>query len=147
MSAVVRRPCGIKEMSGFVYVLSNPCMPGMVKIGWTERHPVDRARELQTTGVPCAFDLVFAIWTSRPTSIESEVHDRLCDFRVASNREFFQIDHWSAAKAIIETLSTLSQRVEFELRPSAECIPEDVLTAGEVRILSVPHLRGVRNGG
>lgn len=38
---------------GIVYVLTNPSMPGMVKIGMTERSEMDaRLKELYTTGVP-----------------------------------------------------------------------------------------------
>ena len=42
---------------GIVYVLTNPSMPGMVKIGMTERSEMDaRLKELYTTGVPLPFD-------------------------------------------------------------------------------------------
>lgn len=40
---------------GYVYVLSNPCMPGIVKIGKTTRSVEDRANELYQTGVPEPF--------------------------------------------------------------------------------------------
>ena len=42
-------------MSNIVYVLTNPAMPGIVKIGTTTReNPQVRMNELYTTGVPAA---------------------------------------------------------------------------------------------
>jgi hypothetical protein len=43
-------------MSGYIYVLSNPNMPGLVKIGYTDRSPEARAKDLSgATGVPGRF--------------------------------------------------------------------------------------------
>lgn len=40
-------------MTGYVYILSNAAMPGLLKIGKTTRTPDERARELaRGTGVP-----------------------------------------------------------------------------------------------
>lgn len=39
--------------SGFVYLLSNPHMPGFVKIGFTERDVFERAKELSAATVGC----------------------------------------------------------------------------------------------
>ena len=55
-----RKNIDMKEQ-GIVYVLTNPSMPGMVKIGMTERSEMDaRLKELYTTGVPLPFDCKFA---------------------------------------------------------------------------------------
>jgi len=44
---------------GIVYVLTNPTMPGLVKIGKTSRDSVmARLSELYTTGVPLPFECV-----------------------------------------------------------------------------------------
>ena len=46
---------------GIVYVLTNPAMNGLVKIGKTSRESVDhRLNELYSTGVPVPFECVFA---------------------------------------------------------------------------------------
>lgn len=38
---------------GIVYLLTNPVMPGLVKIGMTAQEDIDkRMKELYTTGVP-----------------------------------------------------------------------------------------------
>ncbi len=42
--------------NGYVYVLMNSSMRGLVKIGKTEREPEERAKELSaSTGVPTPF--------------------------------------------------------------------------------------------
>ena len=48
-------------MPNIVYVLTNPAMPGIVKIGMTDKLEVQpRMRDLYTTGVPLPFDCVIA---------------------------------------------------------------------------------------
>ena len=41
---------------GTVYVLTNPAMPGMVKIGKTTRDVTHRLKDLYSTGVPLPFE-------------------------------------------------------------------------------------------
>ena len=55
--AAKQRPDRREAMTpGWVYVLTNPAMPGLVKIGLTSRNPQVRAAELtQATGVPAPF--------------------------------------------------------------------------------------------
>ena len=49
-------------MSSIVYALTNPAMPGIVKIGKTDRdNPRVRMKELYTTGVPLPFEYPIAI--------------------------------------------------------------------------------------
>jgi len=78
-------------MKGFVYIMSNPSMPGLLKIGQTATDPEGRRRELQDTGVPLPFELEYSIYIEDYESVERAVHQRLGDFRAASNREFFQL--------------------------------------------------------
>ena len=48
---------------GIVYLLTNPYMPGLVKIGMTKQEDLEkRMKELYTTGVPVAFEC-----TAEPT--------------------------------------------------------------------------------
>ena len=44
-----------------VYVLTNPAMPGLLKIGSTTQEEVDtRMKQLYSTGVPVPFDCAIA---------------------------------------------------------------------------------------
>lgn len=77
---------------GFVYVLRNDCMPGIYKIGMTDRAPSQRAEELSSgTAVPTAFEVVCFAETKEVAKVEREIHARLAEFRVEPNREFFAL--------------------------------------------------------
>lgn len=76
---------------GYVYVLSNESMPGVVKIGRTKRAVSSRANELYQTGVPTPFCVVGAVETPNCAELERMAHDSLQSYRVSSSREFFRI--------------------------------------------------------
>ena len=78
--------------AGFVYILSNPSMPGILKIGSTERTVKERVAELSaTTGVPTPFRVEHYILTEDPKGLEQSLHEELSEFRVNGNREFFKV--------------------------------------------------------
>ena len=82
-------------MPNIVYVLTNPAMPGLVKIGMTERDDVQlRMRDLYTTGVPLPFECVIAreIEDRAALDIEAALHTAFGPNRVNSSREFFELD-------------------------------------------------------
>ena len=79
---------------GIVYVLTNPAMPGLVKIGMTTRDNLDaRMKELYGTGVPVPFDCKYAckVKSSDCAKIEKALHTAFAPNRINANREFFQI--------------------------------------------------------
>lgn len=76
--------------SGYVYLLINPSMPGLIKIGRTRRDSRGRARTLCTTGVPTPFEVAFEIFSDVHETLEDQMHVALHAFRVNSNREFFR---------------------------------------------------------
>ncbi len=89
---------------GIVYLLTNPVMPGLVKIGMTTQNEVDkRMKELYTTGVPVPFECQFAcrVYKTDCAKIEKALHAAFAPDRVNANREFFKI-HVEQAKAILE---------------------------------------------
>lgn len=89
---------------GIVYLLTNPVMPGLVKIGMTAQEDVDkRMRELYTTGVPVPFECAFACRVKKTdcAKIEKALHTAFSPQRINANREFFRIQV-EQAKAILE---------------------------------------------
>lgn len=79
------------RLQGWVYVLSNPCMPGIYKIGMTTGTPEIRAKEIsQGTGVPMPFEVVRAFYSHNPYEDEKEIHNYLAPVRVNESREFFK---------------------------------------------------------
>lgn len=76
--------------SGYVYILTNPSLDGMIKVGRTVRDSRSRARELFTTGLPTPFQVAFEIFSDNHEKLEADFHRELNDFRVSNNREFFR---------------------------------------------------------
>lgn len=87
---------------GYVYVLTNSAMPGIVKIGRTERDPMDRARELRTTGVPVHFQLAQSWLVDDCEGTEEHIHSVLAGrgVRTLPDREFFEISPSEAINLI-----------------------------------------------
>ena len=89
---------------GIVYLLTNPVMPGLVKIGMTTREDMDaRIKELYSTGVPVPFECQFACRVKKAdcAKIEKALHTAFSPQRINANREFFRIQV-EQAKAILE---------------------------------------------
>jgi len=83
--------------SGIVYVLTNPAMPGLVKIGMTTRDNLDaRMKEL-----PFECKYACKVKSSDCAKIEKALHTAFAPNRVNANREFFQIKP-EQAMAILE---------------------------------------------
>jgi broad-specificity NMP kinase len=97
---------------GWVYVLTNEHMPGVVKIGQTANEPKIRASELQTTGVPGEFVVEYQALFEDYARIERSAHRALVEHRVSSNREFFRIDVARAILAIRDASSQPPKREE-----------------------------------
>ena len=82
-------------MPNIVYVLTNPAMPGIVKIGMTERGDVQRRMtELYSTGVPLPFECVIArqLEDVDAARVERALHTAFDPSRVNPSREFFEIE-------------------------------------------------------
>lgn len=80
-------------LGSYVYVLTNPAMPGLVKIGRTDTgDPEDRAKQLYTTGVPVPFDVEYAGRVEDPAAVERALHRAFDPDRVNPKREFFRVD-------------------------------------------------------
>ena len=104
------------RMEGWVYVLSNPCMPGIYKVGMTTTSPEVRARELSSaTGVPAPFKIEAAFYTHSPLESEKEVHEVLSEWRVNDSREFFEL-------SLGEIIHACSQSCEAQVGESFESI-------------------------
>jgi len=75
---------------GYVYILYNPSMPDLIKIGKTFRPPIERAKEISgATGVPEPFVIAFEIFSEQHQLLEQTVHQRLAKYRKNPRREFF----------------------------------------------------------
>lgn len=89
--------------SGYVYVLSNESMPGLVKIGRSINGGEERAKAIYQTGVPTPFILEFELYTTDHEYLEQLIHDRLNDHRVNQYREFFRMDVYECISHLMAT--------------------------------------------
>ena len=113
---------------GIVYVLTNPAMPGMVKIGKTSRAMDARLNELYSTGVPLPFECAYAARVADEGSVERAFHLAFGPYRVNPKREFFSIEPEQAIALLrlmeIEDVTPSIQReadsVDADAKPSAE---------------------------
>jgi hypothetical protein len=88
-------------MSEIIYVLSNPAMPGLYKIGMTDKDDLTvRMKELYTTGVPLPFDCVYACIVEDNAETEKAMHSKFAKQRVNPRREFFKLKALRIVKAI-----------------------------------------------
>ncbi len=94
------------EESGYIYILYNPAMVGIVKIGKTKRSPEDRATELSSgTNVPLSFEVVYRLEVKNVDIAEKAIHKKLENYRINKGREFFRISIEQAIKELNEHLS------------------------------------------
>lgn len=104
--------CGIHLLqasyfSGYVYLLSNPALPSLIKIGSTEREVPERVNELNSsTAIPLPFEIE-AYWKSRKhKKHETETHRFFSQKRVPK-KEFFKI-------TVDEAIPEISRVIECE---------------------------------
>jgi hypothetical protein len=87
---------------GFVYILLNPSFPDQIKIGRTEKGAELRAKQLQTTGVPTPFILIYDELVSECEMVEHILHVRFAAYRTSADREFFRIPIREAIRVLQE---------------------------------------------
>lgn len=116
-----------KLKNGIVYVLTNPAMPGIVKIGKTARDSVDaRLNELYSTGVPVPFECAYAARVSDESKVEKAFHQAFSPYRINAKREFFEIDAEQAI-ALLELMSI--EDVTPEVQEEADNVDVDTKEA------------------
>lgn len=116
---------------GYVYVLSNPSMPGLVKIGKTTRLAGMRAVELYQTGVPTPFRVEHERLSPDCAALEREIHGMLGEHRVSPCREFF-------ATTAAETIDCIDALLEEQIAAIVnEYLPDHAVVDTTYAVL--PH--------
>jgi hypothetical protein len=104
---------------GYMYILSNPAMPGLLKIGFTNRDVKERIAELSSaTGVPKSFEIEYYCLTRDVEEIEGKVHQHLSAHR-ASGKEFFKVTLIDA----VELIDSLVRKVEPDRSCNVAAMP------------------------
>ena len=113
---------------GIVYVLTNPAMPGIVKIGRTGRAVEARLADLYSTGVPLPFECEYAAKVKDQNEVESAFHLAFGPYRINPKREFFNIEPEQAITLLklmaLEDVTPVIQKeaesVDIEAKASTE---------------------------
>ncbi len=94
---------------GYIYIMTNPCLKDMVKIGYAT-NVEERRKQLSTTALPYEYE-IYATYETSGKLEDKKLHkliDNLNpDLRVSKNREFFVM---SAEEAydLLEAIATIS---------------------------------------
>lgn len=84
-------------MKGWVYIISNKAIPGVIKVGYSTKDPSLRAAELGT-GAPVPYQVEYEALVDNPRQIEKLAHEMLAF--VNAGKEWFECDVGIALKAI-----------------------------------------------
>lgn len=111
---------------GYVYVMSNPSMPGLYKIGFTTRPMEERLQEANqpNTWIPTPFLLEFAKFVVNPQQKEMTIHKILAKERLNPNREFFRVE--------LEKVKLLFDLMDSTQEPEPEADVETRMIGDEV---------------
>jgi hypothetical protein len=110
---------------GYVYCFSNASMPGILKIGMTERTPDVRLREANTSDTwrpPTSYNIEFAKNVKNPKEKEMTIHILLEQYteRINPRREFFRVSPEEVRKFFdlmdgeMWTMPTVNEDVEAD---------------------------------
>ena len=98
---------------GYIYILSNPAMSGLLKIGLTVRDIEERVRELSAhTGVPQPFEIEYFCLTADVEEVEEKTHIHFSSCR-AEGKEFFSV-------AVAEAVTVIDSLVK-PIKPHRFC--------------------------
>ena len=101
-------------MEGAVYVLTNPAMPNMIKIGKRTRNLELRLADLYSTGVPLPFECEYAAKVKDVDKTEKAFHTAFSPNRVNPKREFFNIDPEQAIVLELMAIEDVTPSVQKE---------------------------------
>jgi hypothetical protein len=133
-----------KGMEGIIYLLSNPAMPGIIKIGKTTKEDVKvRMKELYASGVPLPFECVYAARVTNIDEVEKALHTAFSPDRLNPKREFFEIEAGQAI-AIIRLIE--SQNVTPLVDREINVIDPVELEAGKAYAKKRPRMNFVEMG-
>lgn len=122
---------------GYVYILKNPSMPGLLKIGKTTRSVQQRAAEIWQTGVPTPFEVVDECYSPNCHELERWVHDQMAGKRVSEMREFFAVDEAKAKNALNAALYEQVALLVDDFLPECTILDNEIVVdGGELSMLA-----------
>lgn len=94
---------------GYIYIMTNPCLQNMVKIGYATDVEI-RRKQLSTTALPYKYE-IYAIYETSGNLEDKKLHQLIDslnpDLRVSKNREFFIMSP-EEAYDLLNAIATIS---------------------------------------
>lgn len=87
-------------MKGWVYIITNPSIPNVLKVGWSKNDPKLRAEQFNT-GAPDNYIVEYDALVDEPDKIEKQAHSLLEEHD--KKKEWFRCDISIAVMAIRES--------------------------------------------
>jgi hypothetical protein len=97
---------------GYVYIMSNPAMPNLIKVG-KSKNPRRRQKALSATSAPHPFKIEFQIESENYGQLEKNVQKYLARYRVNRRREFFETSVENARMCIIKISEMLHNNQSY----------------------------------
>jgi hypothetical protein len=136
----------MSDNSGYVYVVSNPAMPDIVKIGMTGRDDFDkRLKELYTTSVPFPFSCEYACKVDDCAAVEKALQIAFEPDRINPQREFFKIRPEQAI-AILKLLAKEDTTTEAKKEIEQNANPTEIKSGELYKKQRRPPLNFVEMG-
>lgn len=136
----------MSEELQIVYVLTNPAMPGMTKIGMTSGADVeDRMKQLYSTGVPVPFECEYACRVKDAARVERAIQAAFRDSRVNPNREFFKIAP-DRIVSVLELLAVEEVTTDVNKEINSEIDSEDRQSVVRLKAQRRPNMNFIEMG-
>lgn len=101
-------------MKGYVYIATNKGFEDLVKIGYSDRDPKHRAKELSQAGTPHRCVAKYEFLVDEPRSLEQAVHEALQSKREGENKEWFHCTIDEAIAVIKEVAEQKNMPILYE---------------------------------
>lgn len=98
-------------MRGWIYIITNESMPGLLKVGFTMKDPKERAKELAGTGIPTKYNLEYEAFVDNPYKVELLIHNHLKYANVG--KEWFKVFPKQAIK-VARSLIVENSSIHYE---------------------------------
>lgn len=103
---------------GWIYLITNPAMPGLVKVGYSMKDPALRAKDLAGTGIPHPYVVAYEALVANPYVVEQKVHALL--ERCREGKEWFRCEIAVAHQAIRQVAASAIMFDTIPASPDAE---------------------------
>ena len=120
---------------GWIYILSNPSMPNLVKIGFSSKDPELRMKELDGTGIPTPFEVIYWALVDEPYATEQSLHSHLNAHRLSQQREFFKLSEVDSVALVTQFIKQKNIKISLELNK----------IQAEIKTSSSPVIKKIRS--